>query len=225
MPPVTNLCLLAPNKTGAALRLQPDDRLIGVNGVAFAGSAADLDDLFAKATTRALALTFRRRDQTVTLLAGTAHLGEWDQVAGDAAALDTGRINPDVLINWEVLGNSAGAFDLHPLRGSALALIAPPLWMLQMRLWVPGAALVAAAMVALAVSPLMFLAVYLTAGLHLWHCGPRYFRNDRTARGLTPRVILAAPSETAAHKAYLRLVPDARFVFAPAPAPKPEQAV
>lgn len=223
MTDTTHLSLSVANPAGAALCLRAGDLLLAVNGNAFTGSEDDLTLRVAQAKGGTVALTFDRGGQKITVLSQTAKLGDWEEVPVVGTPYDGVRINPDMLTNWEILRDGQGQFDLQPLRGSILALIAPPVWMLQMRLWVPGSALVAAAMVAAAVSPLMFLAVYLTAGLHLWYSGARYFRKDRIARGLMPFVVLAAPNERMALAAFQKLSPESRFIFAPAPAPAPER--
>ncbi len=201
---------------GRQLRLRDGDLLLSVNGVPFQGGEKELASKIAEGRGNPVALTFQRGNHQIMVLSQTARLGQWEECP--ALAVDTvNRLNPDVLSNWEILVARDGRYDLHPLNNSILALIAAPVWLLQMRLWITGAALIAAAMVAAAVSPLMLLAVYLAGGLHFWHAGPKYVRKDRIARGLTPQIVLAAGSERAAHAAYLRLEPTARFLFAPVP--------
>jgi hypothetical protein len=213
------LRLAGPHSTpvGRLLCLEEGDLLCAVNGQPFDGDEKALAERMAAGGGKPQALTFRRAGNLFTVLSPTARLGVWEPVLAPA---ETGlsKINPDVLTNWEILADGENAYDLQPTSPGILALIAPPVWLLQMRLWVPAAALTAAGMVALAVSPLMLLAVYIAGGLHIWHAGPRYFRKDRVARGMSPRVVLAAPSEKAAHAAFSRLEPAARFAFARAPA-------
>jgi hypothetical protein len=225
-PHSVTLRLAAPPATplGRLLCLREGDRLCAINGQPFAGDEKALAAQIATAGGgRPVALTFRRGAALFTVLSPTARFGLWEEVPASPEEGMT-RINPAVLGNWEILADRTGCYDLHPLSAGLLALIAPPVWFLQMRLWVPAAALVAAGMVAFAVAPLMLLAVYVAAGLHVWHAGPRYFRKDRMARGMTPLAVLAAPGERAAHAALLRLEPSARFVFAPPPAPPLAQA-
>ena len=214
------LRLLGPGSTqkGRDLRLRDGDILVAVNGIPFSGTEKELSAKFIDANGRALVLTFQRGQQTLSVLSTSSRIGAWEQISWPDQQV-AGKLNPDILTNWEFFRSSDGIYDLQPLSPGILALIAPPIWLLQMRLWVPGAALIAAGMVALAVSPLMGLAVYLGAGLHVWHSGPNYFRKDREGRGLMADVVLASPSEKAAHTAYARLNPGLRFVFAPEPVP------
>lgn len=223
MSPSVELVMDRPNPAAERLMLRPQDRLVAVNGTAFQGTEEDLVLRFTKAKGRALALTFARGDLAITVLSDTARLGTWSEAPLSSPPHEGERLNPDVLTNWEFLADRAGVYDLHPLRSSSLALIAPPIWLMQQRLWLPLSALIAAAMVAAAVSWLMFLAVYLMAGLHLWHSGAAYFRKDRLARGFTPRIVLAAPSERVAHQSYLRIEPAAQFLFAATRATLDEQ--
>lgn len=211
------LRLHSPNSTikGKELCLHDGDLLIAVDGSPWTGSDAELRAKFASQRGVDHALTFQRLSKSLTVLTATSNLGAWEQVQVVGAS-DGVRLNPAVLRNWEIFVSKNNEYDVQPLAPSVLALIAPAIWLLQMRLWLPGAALLAAAMVSAAVSPMMLIAVYLTAGLHVWYAGPRYFRRDRKARGLEPRLVLAAPSERAAHAALLKFFPNARFQFAKA---------
>lgn len=199
---------------GHDLCLEAGDILVAVNGQAFLGDERALYTLFAGRGGHPLALSFWRVDQMITVLATSPRLGTWESCAPVATAGLT-RLNPTVLTNWEIMRDQTGSYDLHPLTGSILALVAAPVWLIQMRLWLPGAALIAAIMVTAVVSPLMCVAAYLGAGVHMWHSGPRYFQKDRMARGLRTHMVLAAPSERAAHAAYRKHAPNAQFLFAP----------
>ena len=221
-PPVV-LRLLSPGTTpkGVSLCLKSGDLITALNGAPLHFEGAEIAAAITEAKGNPVALTVQRGGKGYNVLTDSARLGPWEPLAAVADA-GTARINPDVLRNWEILRGPGGIYDIQPLSPSPLALLLPPLWLLQMRLWIPGAALIAAGMVAAAVSPLMFIAVYLTAGLHIWHTGTRYFRKDRLGRGMSPVMVLAAPSERAAHATYARFEPAGRFVFAPPPpAPSP----
>lgn len=215
------LRLLGPGATpkGRDLRLREGDVLVAVNGEPFSGTEKDLSARFIDAHGRPLALSFHRGTQVFNVLATSSRLGAWEQIDW-SPDLSAAKMNPDVMSNWEFFRGANGLYDVQPLAPGVLALLAPPVWLLQMRLWVPSSALIAAIAVALVVSPLMALAAYLAAGLHIWHSGPKYFRNDRQARGYLGDMVLAAPSEKVAHAAYLRLNPNSRFVFAPEPQTK-----
>jgi hypothetical protein len=201
---------------GAALRLVDGDLLLAVNGMPFHGDAKELAARLAQGKGKPSALTLQRGSETLIVLSDTARLGQWEEVTKvKVDAKD--RINPDILSNYEIFRSRTGSYDLQPLKSGILALIAAPVWLLQMRLWSLGASLIAAAMVAFAVSPLMALAVYLVSGLHIWRAGPAYFRADRKARGLQPHLVLAAASERAAHASYRKFEPQAQFLFSAAP--------
>ena len=218
------LRLLGPGATpkGRDLRLRDGDVLVAVNGQAFSGSEKDLSALFIEANGHALVLSFHRGSTLFNVLSTSSRLGAWEPIDW-SPDLSPSKLNPDVMTNREFFRGANGLYDVQPLAPGMLALIAPPVWLLQMRLWVPSAALIAAMMVAFAVSPLMAIAAYLAAGMHIWHSGPKYFRNDREARGFLAEIVIAAPSEKAAHAAYTRLNPDTRFVFSPEPQPSTEQ--
>lgn len=198
---------------GRELFLKPGDTLVTINGKGFRGTERDLAARFKELAQGQLALGFRRNGVVFTVLSDSPALGVWEP-APVPKDVEEKPINPAILRNWEILASADKTYDLQPLSTGVLALVAAPLWLLQMRLWIPGAALFAAAMVSLAVSPVMFAAVYISSGLHIWYAGPRYFRKDRLHLGMKPQYVLAAPHERAAHAALLRLEPSARFAFA-----------
>lgn len=216
----TNLQLFDPSSTllGRELRLQNGDILIAINGFPFHGDEFELRSRLS-ASKDPVALSFLRDKKIFVVLSSTARLGTWQAIPA-VEMTEMTRINPATLVNWEILRTVDGIYDIHSLSGSFLSLIAAPVWLLQMRLWIPAAAFVACAMVAVVVSPLMGVAVYMAAGLHIWNGGHKYFRKDRQSRGMRSHMVIAASSERAAHAIYKKLEPEARFLFdrsAPAP--------
>jgi len=209
----SNLQLFDPGSTllGRELRLQSGDILVAINGFPFHGDEFELRSRLA-ASKDPVALSFLRDKNMIVVLSSTARLGTWQSIPA-VEMTEMTRINPATLVNWEILRAVDGIYDIHSLSGSLLSLIAAPVWLLQMRLWIPAAAFVACAMVAAAVSPLMGVAVYMAAGLHIWNGGHKYFRKDRQSRGMKPHVVIAASSERAAHAIYKKLEPEARFLF------------
>jgi hypothetical protein len=203
---------------GRALGLASGDILLAVNGRAFTGTPAHLAMRLAERKGKPLALTFQRGPNRLTVLADRVDLGVWDSMAAAPTVEDDmPRIDPDVLSNWEIMRDAEGRFDAVCLAPSVLATLLPPLWLLQMRLWVPFATMVTALVVAGAVSPYAVPLVWASLGVHLRRAGPAYLRADRRGRGLRLQSVLAARSEAAAHTAYLELFPNDRSLFAPMP--------
>ncbi|MEI6801027.1 MAG: hypothetical protein WCO04_17715, partial [Pseudomonadota bacterium] len=95
----------------------------------------------------------------------------------------------------------------------------PPLWLLQMQLWVPFATMVTALFVSGAVSLYAVPLVWAALGVHLRRAGPAYLRADRRARGLRLQSVHAAKSEAAANAAHLEMFPNDRSLFAGMPDP------
>lgn len=220
---VTNLQLFDPSSTllGRELRLQNGDILVGINGFPFHGDEYQLRSRLASSRDPS-ALSFLRDKKIFVVLSSTSRLGTWQAIPAIEMTEMT-RINPATMVNWEIMRTVDGIYDIHSLSGNFLSLIAAPVWLLQMRLWIPAAAFIACAMVAVAVSPLMAMAVYLAAGLHIWSSGHKYFRKDRQSRGMKPHMVIAASSERSAHAIYKKLEPEARFLFdSSAPSPKPD---
>lgn len=203
---------------GRALFLTAGDILVAVNGRAFTGDAAALVQRFAARPGRALALTFRRGEQLFTVLSADPAPGQWEAIPAPPAEEGLTRLDPDLMRNWEVLRAADGSYDLHPLKPSALALVAPPLWLLQMRLWVPFATLVTALAAGALVAVWVPALVWVAAGLHMGHAAALYVRLDRRARGLSAHAVHAARSEADAHSLHRRTHPADRFLFERAPA-------
>lgn len=200
---------------GRELCLQAGDVLVAVNGQDFDGNRETLREMFRESKGRQLALTFLRGELQFTVLSATPVLGTWIDIDALPGLDDMRPLDPDVMSNWEVFRSRDGVYDVNIMRGSLLALFFPPLWLLQSRLWALFGAVVAAAMVAAAVSQFMLIAVYLTSGLHFWHMGTKYVRKDRMARGMHAYIVLASPSERALHAAYAKIHPEDQFLFGP----------
>lgn len=208
---------------GRSLGLAAGDILLSVNGRAFAGTPAHLALRLAERGGKPLALTFQRGPNRITVLTHRADLGLWDSIAAPTGPEDEGaRIDPDLLKNWEILRDGAGRFDVISLAPSAIATLLPPLWLLQMRLWVPFATVVTALTVAFAVSPFAVPVVWAAMGFHLRRAASAYLRADRMGRGLRFCSVHAARSETDAQQAHLALFPNDRALFSPALVSSPQ---
>ena len=215
---------LAP--AGRRLGLRSGDVLIAINGIPFRGDEAALAARFAGRGKLALALTFQREAENVTVLAETAGLGRWEAIPYEAVpeGVEHKRIDPAGLRNFEVMRSADGLYDMHPSEPSVLALIAPPFWLLQARLWVQGATVVAALVASAVVSPLMSAVVWLAAGLWVRRQAAHFLRMDRHGRGLGFDGVIAAPSEREAHARHLARHPEDRYLFAPEPRPAVQAA-
>lgn len=203
---------------GRALGLAAGDILLAVNGRAFTGAPAQLAARLAERGGKPLALTFQRGPNRVTVLAHRIDLGVWDSMAAAPAQTeeDTARIDPDRLFNWEILRDGMGRFDAVCLAPSSFAMLLPPVWLLQMRLWMTFATVVAALSVAFAVSAYAVPVVWVALGVHLRHAAPAYLKADRAGRGLRLCGVHAARSEKEAQAAHQVHFPNDRPLFAPA---------
>jgi len=202
--------------SGNALGLRRGDVLVGLDGAAWRGSPDAFRARFSAAG-QPIALTFRRGDSHFTVLADRPDLGPWESVPADAApaALPAGV---ERLCNWEILVHPDGSHDLVALRPSLLALLAPLLWLAQMRLWTLSATLAAGMAVALPGGALLVAGVWIASGLHLWRTGDKHLRAARLAEGYRKVGVIAAMHEDEARVAWTALEPDARFRFDRKPA-------
>lgn len=212
-PATLRLAEVAPSAAGRGLGLRGGDVLVAVNGRGFHGDVASLSALAGNGGT-ALALTFQRGGAEFTVLARTAALGRWESVAALAEDGARRRIDPAVLQPWEMMRAPDGTYDIFPQHLPMLGLALPQLWLLQMRLWVPCAMLVAAVVAGGIVHPALALAVHVAGAAHLRWTHAMYLRLDRRARGLSFHMVLAARGEARAHAAHRALYPDDRYLFA-----------
>jgi hypothetical protein len=200
---------------GQALGLRAGDMLDAINGRPFRGGEAALRARFAERGEKPLAMGFKRGTETFLVLATTSRLGRWEAVPcplpeGEEAA----RIDPEGLRNYQVMRSETGVYDLYPAVPSVLAMIAPPLWLLQMRLWAQGATLAAALAAAGVVMPLLAAVVWIAAALWVRRTAATFLRADRAARGLRFAGVIAARGEAEAHAAHLARHPGDRYLFA-----------
>lgn len=201
---------------GRRLGLCGGEVLVAVDGGAFAGDEAALAARMARRKGRATALGFAREGDEFLVLAATTALGRWEAVAAPAPPSgERARIDPDSLRSYEVMRDAAGQYDLYPTTVPMMALMAPPLWLLQMRVWAAGATLVAALVAAAMVTPWLSLAVWMAAGLWVRGAALPLLRADRMARGLGFVWVVAARSEAEAHAAHQARMPGDRCIFCP----------
>ncbi len=193
--------------------LRAGDVLLAVDGRPWRGTAAALQMQMARAG-RPSALSFQRGAAVFTVLCERADLGRWAQ---EPPRSKLGPI-PDcteTLRNWEIMVDTRGNHDLFAANPSWLALVAPPLWLAQARLWAALALFFAVAAVALPAGGVLVACVWLAAGLHLWRDGAVHQRVTLNDRGYRLAGVVAAPSEAAAMATWQALVPQARFRFSP----------
>nr|WP_111299273.1 hypothetical protein [Paracoccus saliphilus] len=196
---------------GSMLGLRTGDVLTGVDGTRWQGPAAALSARLAEAP-GPLALTFLRDGALLTVLTRRGDLGAWDEVPAPEADIPAGPATAG-LCNWEIMRRPDGTHDLFARRPSLLALVAPALWLAQVRLWTWFFTLVTALVLALpGGAPLMF-AVWMAAGLHLWRSGDAHLRTARLVEGFYTAGILAARTEIEACNAWATLHPGAHFRF------------
>jgi hypothetical protein len=159
-----------------------------------------------------LLLTFQRGDVAFCLLATRADLGRWER----SPLPDTpapAAPQHDALCNWQIMRRHDGEHDLFALRPQMLALVLPPLWLAQERLFTWLAALGAGLALALPGGMMLMAVVWIAAGLHLWRQGPLHMRQARLAAGYLPVAVLAARNSTEARAAWEALSPGSRFRF------------
>lgn len=204
---------------GRRLGLKGGEVLLAINGVAFRGDDDRLAKRFAEAEGKPLALTFLQGAEEIVVLGLTDKLGRWEITAAQQTGEEEAprRIDPTHLRNFEVMRSETGIYDIIPSVPSKIAMMASPLWLLQMRLWAPGATLVAALTAAAVVSPWLAGAVWLAGGFYIRRAGAVFLRADRRGRGLAFDAVIAATSEAEAHARHLARFPDDRNLFAAKP--------
>ncbi len=198
---------------GQALGLKAGDILVGLDGAPWRGSAVRLQAHILRAG-KECALCFQRGEAVFTVLSARADLGQWRQIAPPegGAAVPACRAG---LCNWEIMADRRGNHDLFATVPGLLALIAPPIWLAQARLW-PGLALFAAASaLCMPVGWPLVACLWLAGGLHLWRDGASHQRIALQMQGFRRAGIIAAHSEAEAASTWQAIFPDAKFRFAP----------
>lgn len=210
---------------GRRLGLKGGEMLLAINGRPFRGDENVLEKRFREAEGKALALSFRREAEEFVVLGHTDKLGRWDTVAAPVTGDEMPpRIDPKGLRNFEVMRSEAGVYDIVPTVPPMMAMVAAPVWLLQMRLWAAGSTLVAALAAAVLVTPWLAGAVWLAAGLWVRRSGTTLLRVDRRGRGLVFDAVIAVRTEAEAHARHLERHPEDRNLFAPAPPQSAETA-
>ena len=208
-------------RAGWALCLRPGDVLVAVAGRPFLGSTLDLAHHFSP-DDQPVALTFRRGEAVFSLYAPTPALGRWEPVEPPASL-----VLPDLPSgpphNRVVMRDAAGEFEVLDQTPSLLALIAGPIWLLQMRLWLTLATHAATLAVAGLVSPWLALPLYAALSLHLWRRGPCILLSERRIAGALPVACLAAGSEAEAVATFRQLEPEARYRWGSKVLPRPDE--
>lgn len=205
---------------GRRLGLTGGEMLLAINGRPFRGDDDTLEKRFEEAGGKPLVLTFRRGAEEIVVLGHTGKLGRWDIVpAPEEETSDDPprRLDPAHLRNFEVMRSEAGVYDIMPAVPPMMAMMASPVWLLQMRLWAPGATLIAALAASAVVTPWLAAAVWLAAGLYVRRAGAFFLRADRRGRGLAFHGVIAARTEAEAHARHLARHPGDRNLFLPAP--------
>ncbi|ESW59741.1 MAG: hypothetical protein Q27BPR15_15795 [Rhodobacter sp. CACIA14H1] len=201
---------------GRKLGLKGGELLLAINGRPFRGDDDVLHRRFEARGSKPLVLTFQRGDDEFVVLAETGRLGRWDIVAAGPAGEDgAARIDPEGLRNFEVLRSEKGVYDLYPAVPPNYVLLTAPVWLLQMRIWIPGSTLAAALAAAGLVSPWLALVVWVAAGLWVRRAAAYFVRADRRSRGLSWEGVITARTEAEAHARHLARYPGDRNLFAP----------
>ena len=212
--PAASLLLSDPNPLGRRLGLQAGDRLVAING----GPVDPRPELLRARFTAGLpaVLQIERNGQSWLILSDTGALGRWRRDSAPMMPDATNPIDPAHLRNWEILRAPDGRYDVQPVAAPILALIAPPLWLLQTRLWGPLALWAALVLVGLPAGWPAMAGLHAITAVYFWKTGPALWHADRVARGLLPDGVIAASRERAVHAHVQALHPGARYLHLPA---------
>lgn len=197
---------------GYSLGLLSGDVLVAVDGAPWHGSATTLQARMLRAA-GPIALGFRRGGVGFYVLTSRADLGQWVRVPAQPEHAHL----PDYaegLRNWQIMSDARARFDLFPQTPSIMALIAPPIWLAQGRLWAGLVLFAALCAIARPVGLPLLAAIWLAVGVHLRREGAGHLRVALEMKGFFRSAILAARSESEAIAIWQTLHPGARFRFA-----------
>lgn len=207
-----HLELIKVGTIGNSLGLRPGDKLVGIDGEPFTEGARELSRRFSPLETKRVALHFQRADLDLTVISVTPKLGRWRPCPA-VGKPKLPKIDFDRIDNWEVLRSKDGRYDLFRHRVSPLTWMATPLWLAQMRLWPHLGGLFALVLLGWPAGWWASGILYGLAAVHVRRNYAQLIRSDRLSRGMLPYAVIAAETETAAHRTYTDMEPDDRFTF------------
>jgi hypothetical protein len=205
-----------PTPAARVAGLRDGDLLIAVNGTPFEKAGPGPSDRIG-ALRRPALLSYLRDGHLRMVLTDVDKLGDLVTMPQPEEAGHLAPMQPEVYQNWQVMVSKPdGIYDIHISGPSLLALVLPPFWLIQNRLWVPLAIWVG---ISLAVVPTGWTGVILcqlALAFYFWRASPTLFRTDRRGQGMMLHDVLAVRSERHLHAQLAQFYPDLRYVFAPA---------
>ena len=203
-----------------SLRLQPDDMIVAIDGIPFHRDIDTfLDIMFECDPENGVVLTIWRAGHLFNVIA-RGPLGcvieHGKPEASDQAARDFAdyKVEPkENLVIFEVLRDIFRNCIVLDTRLSPMAMIFPPLWLMQNRLWEVLIATFLIYGATLAVHWVLFIIAYIVLGLYLRKAHLILRRSFAMMRGRHIWMVVATTSELEAQRLCRRL--DAKSVFVP----------
>lgn len=200
------------------VRVARDDILIAVDGAPFSGSVDTLEDRLQSAA-KPPVLSFLRNGVVFHVFGHApfgAQFGPLEPEEAAEAAAAQARLEmpePGQMRPFDIFRNRDGWADLRDASASFLAMIAPPLWMLNQRFY-EGA--IAATLTLATAFVVHWILGFLTLVLMCLYIGREQqglTRSFLLYRNFYPVYMLAAPNELEAQRTALALNPNLAFVF------------
>ena len=201
-----------------SLRLQEGDVIVAIDGKPFHEDIETfLDVLFENEDEAGLLLTVFREDTMFSVLTkgpigAVLEYAKQEMADRARAAFENFVVEPkETIITFEVLRNMERACRIIDTRLSPLAYLAPPIWVVQNRLWEVLIAMIMICAATIAVHWLLFVVSLVLLGMYFKRAHLVLRRSFALARGYHMWMVIAAKSELEVQKVCRQLDEKSTF--------------
>ena len=202
-----------------ALRLKEGDVIIAVDGVFFHDTTDNLTDILSEEDVEYWVVTIYRSGVIFEVaargpLGGTYEYCKPQECQSIENAIKSHKFHPktDYKI-YEVLKDIAKSCDIYDTSYTSLAVYAPPLWLMQQRMWEPLIAIIAVYLITLNVNIFLFILASVLISLYFKKGQLVLRRSYSMYQDRTVWITLAATNELEAQKSCRDIDPKCTFPF------------
>ncbi len=202
-----------------ALRLKEGDVIVAVDGNLFHDSTDNLTDILSEEDVEYWVVTIYRSGVIFEVaargpLGGTYEYCKPKECQSIENALKNHKFHPksDYKI-FEVLKDISKSCDIYDTSYNSLAVYAPPLWLMQQRMWEPLIAIIAVYLITLNVNIFLFILAAVLISLYFKRGQLVLRRSYSMYQDRTVWITLAATSELEAQKSCRDIDPKCTFPF------------
>lgn len=212
-----------------ALRLKEGDVIIAIDGVLFHDSTDNLTDLLSEEDVEHWIVTIFRSGVIFEVAARGPLGGNYEYCKPQECqtieiALKNHKFHPKSEYKiYEVLKDIAKSCDIYDTSYNPLAVYAPPLWLMQQRMWEPLIAIIAVYLITLNVNIFLFILAAVLISIYFKRGQLILRRSYSMYQDRTVWITIAATSELEAQKSCRDIDPKCTFPFSLVGPPKLDQ--